>query len=52
MAALERIPPALEAPPAEPAEGPPPASEESGGGSGPDQPGRALTAPLMVAQDV
>ena len=51
MAALERIPSALEAPPAEPAEGPPPASEESDGGAA-----RAtrpsLTAPLLVAQDV
>jgi hypothetical protein len=32
LAALERIPPALEAPTQEPAEGPAPASEEPGGG--------------------
>jgi DNA-binding Lrp family transcriptional regulator len=33
LAALERIPPALEAPTQEPAEGPAPASEEPGGGT-------------------
>ena len=43
MAALERIPPALEAPPAEPAEGPAPASEESGGGA-------ARTSPAEPSQ--
>ena len=39
----ERIPPALEAPPAEPAEGPPSASEESGGGA-------ARTSPAEPSQ--